>query len=161
KTDFKMINCHLGNGSSLCAIENGKCMDTSMGLSPLAGVPMGTRRGDIAACVVQSISHKYGMPVDDCLTTLHTKSGGLALADEAADFRDLEDGEKHGDEKCILALQKFFYEVAKYIGAYTAALNGVDVITFTAGVGENGPETRQTICDYLGYLGVKIDPEKN
>ena len=161
KTDFKMINCHLGNGSSLCAIENGKCMDTSMGLSPLAGVPMGTRCGDIDACVVQFICNKYGMSVDECLTMLNKKSGVLALSEKSSDFRDLEDGEKHGDEKCILALQKFFYEVAKYVGAYTAALNGVDVITFTAGVGENGPETRQTICDYLGYLGVKIDPEKN
>ncbi|HIQ67465.1 MAG TPA: acetate kinase [Candidatus Faecousia excrementigallinarum] len=161
KTDFKMINCHLGNGSSLCAIENGKCMDTSMGLSPLAGVPMGTRCGDIDACVVQFICNKYGMSVDECLTMLNKKSGVLALSEKSSDFRDLEDGEKQGDEKCILALQKFFYEVAKYIGAYTAALNGVDVITFTAGVGENGPETRQTICDYLGYLGVKIDPEKN
>ena len=151
KTDFKMINCHLGNGSSLCAIENGKCMDTSMGLSPLAGVPMGTRCGDIDACVVQFICNKYGMSVDECLTMLNKKSGVLALSEKSSDFRDLEDGEKHGDEKCILALQKFFYEVAKYIGAYTAALNGVDVITFTAGVGENGPETRQTICDYLGY----------
>ena len=161
KTDFKMINCHLGNGSSLCAIENGKCMDTSMGLSPLAGVPMGTRCGDIDACVVQFICNKYGMSVDECLTMLNKKSGVLALSEKSSDFRDLEDGEKHGDEKCILALQKFFYEVAKYIGAYTAALNGVDVITFTAGVGENGAETRQAICDYLGYLGVKIDPEKN
>ena len=161
KTDFKMINYHLGNGSSLCAIENGKCVDTSMGLSPLAGVPMGTRCGDIDACVVQFICNKYGMSVDECLTMLNKKSGVLALSEKSSDFRDLEDGEKHGDEKCILALQKFFYEVAKYVGAYTAALNGVDVITFTAGVGENGPETRQTICDYLGYLGVKIDPEKN
>lgn len=161
KTDFKMINCHLGNGSSLCAIENGKCMDTSMGLSPLAGVPMGTRCGDIDACVVQFICNKYGMSVDECLTMLNKKSGVLALSEKSSDFRDLEDGEKHGDEKCILALQKFFYEVAKYVGAYTAALNGVDVITFTAGVGENGAETRQAICDYLGYLGVKIDPEKN
>lgn len=161
KTDFKMINCHLGNGSSLCAVENGKCVDTSMGLSPLAGVPMGTRCGDIDACVVQFICNKYGMSVDECLTMLNKKSGVLALSEKSSDFRDLEDGEKHGDEKCILALQKFFYEVAKYIGAYTAALNGVDVITFTAGVGENGAETRQAICDYLGYLGVKIDPEKN
>ncbi len=161
KTDFKMINCHLGNGSSLCAVENGKCVDTSMGLSPLAGVPMGTRCGDIDACVVQFICNKYGMSVDECLTMLNKKSGVLALSEKSSDFRDLEDGEKHGDEKCILALQKFFYEVAKYVGAYTAALNGVDVITFTAGVGENGAETRQAICDYLGYLGVKIDPEKN
>ncbi len=159
--NFKMINCHLGNGSSLAAIKDGKCVDTSMGLSPLAGVPMGTRCGDIDACVVQFICNKYGMSVDDCLTMLNKKSGVLALSGVSSDFRDLENGEKEGNEDCILALQKFFYEVAKYIGAYTAALNGIDLLTFTAGVGENGPETRQAICDYLGFLGVKIDPEKN
>ncbi len=159
--NFKMINCHLGNGSSLAAIKDGKCVDTSMGLSPLAGVPMGTRCGDIDACVVQFICNKYGMSVDDCLTMLNKKSGVLALSGVSSDFRDLENGEKEGNEDCILALQKFFYEVAKYIGAYTAALNGIDMLTFTAGVGENGPETRQAICDYLGFLGVKIDPEKN
>ena len=159
--EFKMINCHLGNGSSLAAIKDGKCQDTTMGLSPLAGVPMGTRSGDIDACVVQFICNKYGMSVDECLNMLNKKSGVLALSEASSDFRDLEDGEARGDEKCILALQKFFYEVAKYIGAYTAALNGLDVLTFTAGVGENGPDTRAGICEYLGFLGVKIDPEKN
>ena len=161
KTNFKMINCHLGNGSSLSAIKDGKCQDTTMGLSPLAGVPMGTRSGDIDACVVQFICNKYGMNVDECLNMLNKKSGVLALSEKSSDFRDLEAGEAEGDEKCILALQKFFYEVAKYIGAYAAALNGVDVITFTAGVGENGPETRQAICDYLGFMGVKLDPVAN
>ncbi len=159
--EFKLINCHLGNGSSLSAVVNGKCQDTSMGLSPLAGVPMGTRSGDIDACVVQFICNKYGMSVDDCLNMLNKKSGMLGLSGVSSDFRDLEAGEANGDENCVLALQKFFYEVAKYIGAYTAAMNGVDVITFTAGVGENGAATRQAICDYLGFLGVKIDPEKN
>ncbi len=161
KTEFKMINCHLGNGSSLAAIKDGKCQDTSMGLSPLAGVPMGTRSGDIDACVVQFICNKYGMNVDECLNMLNKKSGVLAISGVSSDFRDLEDGDANGNENCTLALNKFFYEVAKYIGAYTAALNGVDVITFTAGVGENGPETRQAICDYLGFMGVKIDPEAN
>ena len=161
KTEFRMINCHLGNGSSLSAILNGKCQDTSMGLSPLAGVPMGTRSGDIDACVVQFICNKYGMSVDDCLNMLNKKSGVLALSEVSSDFRDLEAGEANGNEKCVLALEKFFYEVAKYIGAYAAAMNGVDVITFTAGVGENGPETRQAICDYLGFMGVKLDPERN
>ena len=160
-TEFKMVNCHLGNGSSLSAVKNGKCQDTSMGLSPLAGVPMGTRSGDIDACVVQFICNKYGMSVDDCLNMLNKKSGVLALSETSSDFRDLEAGEANGDEKCVLALQKFFYEVAKYIGAYTAALNGIDVLTFTAGVGENGPDTRAAICEYLGFMGVKIDPEKN
>ena len=161
KTEFRMINCHLGNGSSLSAILNGKCQDTTMGLSPLAGVPMGTRSGDIDACVVQFICNKYGMSVDECLNMLNKKSGVLALSGVSSDFRDLEAGEANGDENCVLALNKFFYEVAKYIGAYAAALNGVDVITFTAGVGENGPETRQAICDYLGFMGVKLDPARN
>ncbi len=161
KKEFKMVNCHLGNGSSLCAIKDGKCQDTTMGLTPLAGVPMGTRSGDIDPAVVQFICNKYGMNVDECLNMLNKKSGVLALSQTSSDFRDLEAGEAKGDENCILALNKFFYEVAKYIGAYAAALNGVDVITFTAGVGENGPETRQAICDYLGYLGVKLDPEAN
>ena len=161
KKEFKMINCHLGNGSSLAAIKDGKCQDTSMGLSPLAGVPMGTRSGDIDACVVQFICNKYGMSVDDCLTMLNKKSGVLAISGVSSDFRDLEDGDAKGNENCTLALQKFFYEVAKYIGAYTAALNGIDVLTFTAGVGENGPETRAAICSYLGFMGVKIDPELN
>ena len=161
KKEFKMINCHLGNGSSLCAIKDGKCQDTSMGLSPLAGVPMGTRSGDIDACVVQFICNKYGMNVDECLNMLNKKSGVLAISGVSSDFRDLEDGNAKGNENCTLALNKFFYEVAKYIGAYTAALNGIDVLTFTAGVGENGPETRQAICDYLGFMGVKIDAEAN
>ncbi|MBE6934205.1 MAG: acetate kinase [Ruminococcaceae bacterium] len=159
--EFKLVNCHLGNGSSLSAVKDGKCQDTSMGLSPLAGVPMGTRSGDIDACVVQFICNKYGMSVDECLTMLNKKSGVLALSGVSSDFRDLEDGEANGDENCILALQKFFYEVAKYIGSYAAALNGIDMLTFTAGVGENGPDTRAAICEYLGFMGVKIDPEKN
>ena len=161
KKEIKMINCHLGNGSSLAAIKDGKCQDTSMGLSPLAGVPMGTRSGDIDACVVQFICNKYGMNVDECLNMLNKKSGVLAISGVSSDFRDLEDGNAKGNENCTLALNKFFYEVAKYIGAYTAALNGIDVLTFTAGVGENGPETRQAICDYLGFMGVKIDAEAN
>ena len=161
KKEFRMINCHLGNGSSLCAIKDGKCQDTSMGLSPLAGVPMGTRSGDIDACVVQFICNKYGMSVDDCLNMLNKKSGVLGISGVSSDFRDLEAGDAQGDENCHLALSKFFYEVAKYIGAYAAAMNGVDVITFTAGVGENGPDTRKAICDYLGFMGVKIDPEAN
>ena len=162
RTEFKMVNCHLGNGSSMSAIKDGKCVDTTMGLSPLAGVPMGTRSGDIDACVVQFICNKYGMSVDDCLTMLNKKSGVLALSDGlSSDFRDLEAGADQGNEACKLALEKFYYEVAKYVGAYAAALNGIDVLTFTAGVGENGITTRQAVCDYLGFMGVKIDPEKN
>ncbi len=161
KKEFAMVNCHLGNGSSMAAIKDGKCQDTTMGLSPLAGVPMGTRSGDIDACVVQFICNKYNMSVDDCLNMLNKKSGVLALSGVSSDFRDLEDGAKNGNENCQLALDKFAYEVAKYVGAYAAALNGLDVLTFTAGVGENGPATRKAICDYLGFMGVEIDDEKN
>ncbi len=161
KTEFKMVNCHLGNGSSMSAIKDGKCVDTTMGLSPLAGVPMGTRSGDIDACVVQFICNKYNMSVDDCLNMLNKKSGVLGLSGVSSDFRDLEAGAAEGNENCKLALEKFYYEVAKYVGAYAAALNGIDVLTFTAGVGENGITTRQAICDYLSFMGVKIDPEKN
>ena len=161
KKEFKMINCHLGNGSSMAAIKDGKCQDTTMGLSPLAGVPMGTRSGDIDACVVQFICNKYGMTADECLNMLNKKSGMLGMSGVSSDFRDLEDGAKKGNEACQLALDKFAYEVAKYVGAYAAALNGIDVITFTAGVGENGVSTRKAICEYLTYLGVEIDDELN
>ena len=162
KTEFKMVNCHLGNGSSMAAIKDGKCQDTTMGLSPLAGVPMGTRSGDIDACLVQFICNKYGMSVDECLNMLNKKSGVLGLSNgKSSDFRDLEAGAAEGDQACQLALDKFYYEVAKYVGAYAAALNGIDVLTFTAGVGENGITTRQAVCDYLAFMGVKIDPEKN
>ena len=161
KKEFKMVNCHLGNGSSMAAVKDGKCQDTTMGLTPLAGVPMGTRSGDIDPAVVQFICNKYGMSVDDCLNMLNKKSGVLAISGVSSDFRDLEDGAAKGDENCQLALDKFCYEVAKYVGAYAAALNGLDVLTFTAGVGENGPDTRASVCSYLEYLGVKLDPEKN
>ena len=161
KKEFKMVNCHLGNGSSMAAILNGQCQDTTMGLTPLAGVPMGTRCGDIDAGVIQFLCNKYGSSVDECLNIMNKKSGVLGISGVSSDFRDLEDGAKKGDEACQLALDKFAYEVAKYVGAYAAALNGIDVLTFTAGVGENGISNRAAICEYLGYLGIKIDPERN
>ena len=159
--NVKMVNCHLGNGSSMAAILNGKCQDTTMGLTPLAGVPMGTRSGDIDAGVVQFLCNTYGWTVDECLNVLNKKSGVLGISGVSSDFRDLADGAKNGNENCALALDKFAYEVAKYVGAYAAALNGLDVLTFTAGVGENDGATRAAICEYLGFLGVKIDPEAN
>ena len=159
--EVKMVNCHLGNGSSMAAIKNGKCQDTTMGLTPLAGVPMGTRSGDIDAGVVQFLCNTYGWDVNECLNVLNKKSGVLGISGVSSDFRDLADGAKNGNENCALALDKFAYEVAKYVGAYAAALNGLDVLTFTAGVGENDAATRAAVCEYLGYLGVKIDPEKN
>ena len=161
KKEFKMVNCHLGNGSSMSAVKDGKCQDTTMGLTPLAGVPMGTRSGDIDAAVVQFLCNKYGYSVDECLNILNKKSGMLAISGVSSDFRDLEDGAKNGNEDCALARDKFAYEVAKYVGAYAAALNGIDVLTFTAGVGENDVNIRAAVCEYLGFLGVKIDPELN
>ena len=161
KKEFKMVNCHLGNGSSMSAVKDGKCMDTTMGLTPLAGVPMGTRSGDIDPAVVQFLCNKYGYSVDECLNILNKKSGMVAISGVSSDFRDLEDGAKNGNEDCALAREKFCYEVAKYVGAYAAALNGIDVLTFTAGVGENDGAVRAAVCEYLGFMGVKIDPELN
>ena len=162
RTDLKLINCHLGNGSSLSAVKDGKCQDTSMGLSPLAGVPMGTRSGDIDACVAQFIMNKYNMTADQCLTMLNKKSGVLALSNGiSSDFRDLDQAAEQGNEAAQLALDKFAYEVRKYIGAYAAALGGLDCLVFTAGVGENSASMRQSICQGLEFLGVELDPEKN
>ena len=162
RSDIRLVNCHLGNGSSLSAVKDGKCQDTSMGLSPLAGVPMGTRSGDIDPCVAQFIMNKYGMTADECLNMLNKKSGVLALSNGlSSDFRDLEAGAESGNEACCLALDKFDYEVSKYVGAYAAALGGLDCLVFTAGVGENGPNTRAAICRNLGFMGVKLDPERN
>ena len=161
KKEFKMVNCHLGNGSSMSAVKDGKCQDTTMGLTPLAGVPMGTRSGDIDAAVVQFICNKYGMSVDECLNMLNKNSGMLAISGVSSDFRDLEDGAKNGDDNCALARAKFCYEVAKYVGAYAAALNGIDVLTFTAGVGENDGGKRKQICEGLAYMGITVNDEAN
>ena len=161
-SELKIVVCHLGNGSSLSAVADGKCQDTSMGLSPLAGVPMGTRSGDIDTCVAQFIMNKYHMSADECLTMLNKKSGVLALSNGcSSDFRDLEAGAAKGDKACRLALDKFCYEVKKYVGAYAAALGGLDCLVFTAGVGENGPATRASVCEGLEFLGVKLDPARN
>ena len=159
--DIKLVNCHLGNGSSMSAVKDGKCQDTSMGLTPLAGVPMGTRSGDLDAAVVQFIMNKYGMSADECLNMLNKKSGVLALSGVSSDFRDIEGEAEKGNADCQLALDKFAYEVRKYIGSYSAALGGLDCLVFTAGVGENSGSMRARICEGLEYLGVKIDPEKN
>ncbi len=159
--DIKLVNCHLGNGSSLSAVAGGKCQDTSMGLTPLAGVPMGTRSGDLDAAVVQFIMNKYNMSADECLNMLNKKSGVLALSGVSSDFRDIEEGAEQGNEDCQLALDKFAYEVRKYVGSYAAALGGLDCLVFTAGVGENSPETRERVCEGLEFLGVKLDAEKN
>ena len=161
RKEMKLVNCHLGNGSSLSAVKDGKCQDTSMGLTPLAGVPMGTRSGDLDPAVVQFVMNKYGMSADECLNMLNKKSGVLALSGVSSDFRDIEDGAAAGNEDCALALDKFAYEVRKYVGSYAATLGGLDCLVFTAGVGENSPEMRERICEGLEFLGVKLDPQKN
>ena len=160
--ELKTIVCHLGNGSSVCAVKNGKSVDTSMGLTPLEGLIMGTRSGDIDPGAMEFIAKKEGKDIYEIMEILNKKSGVQGISGISSDFRDLEDAAfNHNDPAGIRALETFEYRVAKYIGAYTAAMNGVDVICFTAGVGENGPETRAAICEYLGYLGVELDPEAN
>ena len=160
-SELKLIVAHLGNGSSLSAVANGKCQDTSMGLSPLAGVPMGTRSGDIDPCIVEFICNKYNMTPSECLNMLNKKSGMMAVSGKSSDFRDLEAGAKEGNENCALAREMFAYGVKKYIGSYAAALGGLDCLVFTAGVGENDGKMRAQICEGLEFLGIKIDPEKN
>ena len=157
----RVIVCHLGNGSSLSAVKDGKCQDTSMGLSPLAGVPMGTRAGDIDTCVAQYMMNHDKLTADEYLNILNKKSGVLALSGISSDFRDIETAANQGNEDCRLALDKFAYEVKKYIGSYTTVLGGLDCLVFTAGVGENSATMRASICEGLEYLGIKLDPEKN
>ncbi len=157
----KVIVCHLGNGASLSAVVNGKCVDTSMGLTPLEGLIMGTRSGDVDPAVVQYIANKENKTVDEVLNILNKKSGVLGLSGVSSDFRDLEAAANSGNERAKDAVDAFVYRVAKYIGSYVAAMNGVDAIVFTAGLGENDGKTRSRICSYLGYLGVKLDDETN
>ncbi len=160
--DLKTIVCHLGNGASVSAVKNGKCVDTSMGLTPLEGLIMGTRSGDIDPSVVEFIMKKEKCDAAEAENILNKKSGVYGLSGNvSSDFRDLEDGYNNGDEGCIRAINTFCYRVSKYIGAYAAAMDGVDCICFTAGVGENGPLVRNIICERLGFLGVELDKEAN
>ena len=160
--DLKIIVCHLGNGASVSAVKNGKCVDTSMGLTPLEGLIMGTRSGDIDPAIMEFIAHKEGKDIDEIMTVLNKKSGVYGLSNNlSSDFRDLEDGYNRGDEHCIRTMNTYCYRVAKYIGSYVAAMNGVDVICFTAGIGENAPLVRSLVCEHLGFLGVSIDEDAN
>ena len=161
KKGTRVINGHLGNGSSVSASIDGKCVDTSMGLTPLEGLPMGTRSGNLDPAILQFIMNKYGYTADEMLNILNKKSGVLGISGVGSDFRDLEKAAKEGNERAQLALDKFAYEVRKYIGSYAAAMGGVDIITFTAGLGENGPDMRESICRGLEFLGVRVDHEKN
>ena len=160
--DTKIIVCHLGNGSSITAVKGGKSVDTTMGLTPLAGVIMGTRSGDIDPAIMEFIAHKEGKNIDEIMTVLNKKSGVYGLSNNlSSDFRDLEAGYNNGDAHCIRTMNTYCYRVAKYIGSYVAAMNGVDVICFTAGIGENAPLVRSLVCEHLGFLGVSIDEEAN
>ena len=160
--DLKIIVCHLGNGASVSAVKNGKCVDTSMGLTPLEGLIMGTRSGDIDPAIMEFIAHKEGKNIDEIMTVLNKKSGVYGLSNNlSSDFRDLEAGYNNGDAHCIRTMNTYCYRVAKYIGSYVAAMNGVDVICFTAGIGENAPLVRSLVCEHLGFLGVSIDEEAN
>ena len=161
RRDLKLITCHLGNGSSICAIKDGYCVDTSMGLTPLEGLAMGTRSGDIDPAIIKFIAQEEGLSIYDIDEILNKKSGVLGISGVSSDFRDIELAASQNNYRAKLALDVFYYRCAKYIGAYVAALNGVDAIAFTAGLGENSPETRANICEYLGYLGAKIDSENN
>ena len=160
--NLKVIVCHLGNGASVSAVKNGKCVDTSMGLTPLEGLIMGTRSGDIDPAIIEFLAHKENKSIDDIMKILNKESGVLGLSDGlSSDFRDLEDGYYAGNPNAIRTMKAFAYRVAKYIGAYTASMNGVDAICFTAGLGENAPFIRSLVCEYLGYLGVALDEEAN
>lgn len=158
----KVIVCHLGNGASVSASIGGKCVDTSMGLTPLEGLIMGTRSGDIDAGVVQYICNKEGKDINEVLNILNKKSGLLGMSDGlSSDSRDIMQAAAEGNPRAKATAEAFEYRVAKYIGAYTAAMNGVDAICFTAGIGENDKDVRKGICSYLGYLGIEIDDEAN
>lgn len=162
RKDLKIIVCHLGNGASISAVNGGKCVDTSMGLTPLEGLIMGTRSGDLDPAIVSYLADKEGITADDVVNILNKKSGVLGLSDGfSSDFRDLAEAAAKGNEKAETALHTYAYRVAKYIGAYTAAMGGVDVIAFTAGVGENNTAARSEIAGYLGYLGTSFDAGKN
>ena len=160
--EVKTIVCHLGNGSSVSAVLNGKCVDTSMGLTPLEGLVMGTRSGDIDPAIMEFIAKKENLDIDGVMNVLNKKSGVFGISGGlSSDFRDLTDAMNAGDKKATIAMDVFSYRVAKYIGAYAAAMNGVDDIVFTAGIGENDDYVREEVCKYLGYLGVDFDSEVN
>jgi len=161
REDLKIIVCHLGNGASVSAIANGKCVDTSMGLTPLEGLIMGTRSGDIDPAICEFICQKENLTPEQMNNILNKKSGVYGMSGISSDFRDVEKGAEEGQHKAVVAMEAFYYKVAKYVGSYVAAMNGVDVIAFTAGVGENSKEGREAICEYLTYLGTEIDTEKN
>ncbi|MBD9261659.1 MAG: acetate kinase [Prevotella sp.] len=161
QNNSKIITCHIGNGGSIAAVLNGKVMDTSMGLTPLAGLMMGSRCGDIDASAVTYLMEKLNMKPQEMADFLNKKSGVLGITGISSDMRDIEKAANEGNEKALLALRMYEYRIKKYIGAYAAAMGGVDAIVFTAGIGENCALVRTKVCSYLGYLGITIDEEAN
>ena len=159
--ELKIVSCHLGNGSSITAVDGGKSVDTSMGLTPLAGLPMGTRSGDMDAGIMEYIMKKYDMSMADMMTTLNKKSGVLGISGVSSDFRDLDNAAAEGNKRAALAIEVFEYGVRKMIAEYAAAMGGVDAVIFTAGVGENSADMRLHFVDGLQFMGIEIDPEKN
>lgn len=159
--DLKIISCHLGQGASLCAVDGGKSIETTMGLTPLAGVPMGSRSGDIDPSIVTFLMKNENLSSDEMDKILNKQSGKLGLSGVSIDDRDIEAAAKEGNKRAQLAIDNFAYQVAGFIGKLAVQMKGVDVITFTAGIGENGIDARKNICEYLGVLGIKIDNEKN
>lgn len=157
----RIITCHIGNGGSITAVKGGKSIDTSMGLTPVEGLVMGTRVGDVDAGALIYIMEKEGLSPEQLSNLINKKSGVMGVSEVSSDMREIDSAIKEGNEQAKLALDMYHYRIAKYIGAYTAALNGVDIIVFTGGVGENQISTRKNICDRLSYLGVKVDDEKN
>ena len=161
KSNLKIINCHLGQGASLCAINAGKSIDKTMGLTPLAGVPMGTRCGDVDPSIIPTVMKLYDIKPDEMLKILNKESGAWGVSGVSTDFRDIEREAARGDERSILALESRAYIIAQYIAKFIVTLNGVDAITFAGGIGENGMEERERICNYLECFGIKLDKQKN
>jgi len=159
--DKKVITCHIGNGGSVAAVDCGKCVDTSMGLTPLEGVMMGTRSGDIDGGAVSFIQKKLGLDADGISNLLNKKSGVLGITGISSDMREIDAASDNGDEKARLALEMYNYRIKKYVGAYAAAMGGADIIVFTAGVGENQANMRESVCENMEWMGVKLDVEKN
>lgn len=159
--DTKIIVCHLGGGASICAVEGGKSVDTTMGLTPLEGITMGTRSGNIDPAIIEFIATKENKSLSEVISMLNKESGVYGISGKSSDFRDLNKGIADGDKRCEIAMNVFCYQAAKFIGGYVAAMNGVDAIVFTAGVGENDPKVRKLTCDRLQYLGITIDDNAN
>ncbi len=158
---IKIINCHLGQGASVCAIDGGKSIDTSMGLTPLAGIPMATRSGDIDPAIIPYIMKRENLQPEDVEEILNKQSGAWGISGVSVDYRDIEDGFNMNDQRSIWALESQSYKIAQFIGQYIISLGGLDVLTFSGGVGENGKETRERICKYLEPFGIKLDPDAN